>query len=262
MSTSYLAATDVTVSFGQGNASILALDNVSTSVDKGEFVSIVGPSGCGKSTLFNVMAGIMQPGRGTISLKGEDVTSRAGHAGYMLQSDLLVPWRTVLGNVTLCKEVEGVSRRALRDRAMQLLQRFGLEQFAHRYPTALSGGMRQRAAMIRTILSDKELFLLDEPFGALDAQTRTLMQEWLLDVWTEFKKTIVFITHDIDEAIYLSDRVYIMSARPGRILSDLTIDLKRPRGAELRVDPSYIAIKAQILDVIREQSILALQAAS
>ncbi len=250
------------MSFGGEHASILALDDVTITVDEGEFVSIVGPSGCGKSTLFNVMAGIVQPNAGTISLNGEDVTGKTGHVGYMLQSDLLVPWRTVLDNVTLCKEIEGVSRKALRQRAMQLLRRFGLEPFANRYPTALSGGMRQRAAMIRTILSDKNLFLLDEPFGALDAQTRSLMQEWLLDIWTEFRKTIVFITHDIDEAIYLSDRVYIMSARPGRILSDLTIDLVRPRDADLRVDPSYIAIKAQILNVIREQSILALQAAS
>lgn len=258
--TPLLCVDGVSKAFTVNKTHFQAMDTVDMDVAEGEFVSVVGPSGCGKSTLFNTIAGLFKPDTGRVMINGEDVSGRTGHVGYMLQRDLLVPWRTVLHNVVLCKEIEGFSGREVRERAMELLNRFGLGQFANQYPDGLSGGMRQRVAMIRTILSDKNLFLLDEPFGALDAQTRTLMQEWLLDVCSEFRKTVVFITHDIDEAIYLSDRIYIMSARPGRMLANIEVPIPRPRDAHVRVDSTYIDIKTQVLGTIREQSLAAMHA--
>ena len=184
-------------------------------VAPGEFVTMVGPSGCGKTTIFNMIAGLLEPTRGDIRIDGQSVAGRTGHVGYMLQKDLLLPWRTVLRNVMLGAELLGRSPRELEGEARQLMVRFGLQGFESEWPSRLSGGMRQRAALMRTVMSHQDVMLLDEPFGALDAMTKGMMQEWLLDIWSEFRRTIVFITHDIDEAIYLADRVFVMSARPG-----------------------------------------------
>ena len=200
-----------------------AVDPIDLTIETGRFVSLVGPSGCGKSTLFNVIAGLLQPTEGRVLIDGEDATGTIGRVGYMLQKDLLLPWRTVLDNVILGMEIQGKPLKEARERALPLLQRYGLAGFEHLYPSSLSGGMRQRAALLRTLLFDTDVILLDEPFGALDAQTKSQMQEWLMQLWSDFRKTVVFVTHDVEEAIYLSDEIHVMGTRPGRILDDAEV---------------------------------------
>lgn len=226
---------------------MVALSGVDLCVAPGEFVSIVGPSGCGKSTLFNIMAGLVRPSTGRVLIDGEQPATLLGRSGYMHQKDLLMPWRTVLGNVTLGLEVAGTSRQEARDLAREKLATFGLAGFEDRWPSQISGGMRQRAALLRTFLSGHELMLLDEPFGALDALTRQAMQEWLLDVWAGEGKTILFITHDVDEAVYLADRVYVMSGRPGRMELCVEIDLPRPRPLTVKLTPEFLAYREQLV---------------
>ena len=221
-------------------------------VAAGEFVSIVGPSGCGKSTLFNVVAGLIAPTEGRVLLDGEQPRSLLGRVGYMPQKDLLMPWRSVLDNVTLGLEMSGVGRKEARARAREELGRFGLEGFEGRWPGDLSGGMRQRAALLRTFLAGRELMLLDEPFGALDALTRQTMQEWLLEVWQSDRKTLLFITHDVEEAVYLSDRVYVMTGRPGGVRQCVEIDLPRPRAFALHGSPQFVALKQRLLEPLHE----------
>lgn len=221
-----------------------ALVDAQLRVGQGEFISLIGPSGCGKSTLFNLIAGLDEPTSGSIVIDGVERNGQQGLVGYMLQKDLLLPWRTVLDNVVLGLEISGVARKEAYSIARPLLQTYGLGGFIDRYPGQLSGGMKQRAALLRTILFNRDVILLDEPFGALDAQTREHMQEWLLDLWDDFQKTVLFVTHDIDEAIYLSDRVFVMSARPGRIVAEIPIALERPRSPSIVTSPEFVALKA------------------
>jgi len=228
----------------------VALAPVQLAVDAGEFVSIVGPSGCGKSTLFNIVSGILRPTSGVVRIDGADVTGQTGHVGYMLQKDLLLPWRTVLENITLGSSLHGrVSDEEL-ERGLALARRYGLGDFVHHYPHALSGGMRQRVALMRTLAMARDLMLLDEPFGALDSQTRLEMQRWLMSVWQEQQRTVVFVTHDIDEAIFLADRVVVMSPRPGRVREILDVDLPRPRTLDVLTSAPFSALKARILHLI------------
>jgi ABC-type nitrate/sulfonate/bicarbonate transport system ATPase subunit len=240
--------------FGGGDSAVAALDGVDLEVGDGEFVSIVGPSGCGKSTLFNVLAGLLAPTSGRIELDGRAAGRLLGRIGYMPQKDLLMPWRTVLDNVTLGLEMQGIRRREAHVRAAAELGRFGLAGFEGRWPASLSGGMRQRAALLRTFLAGREVMLLDEPFGALDALTRQAMQEWLLEIWQVDRKTILFVTHDVEEAAYLSDRVYVMSGRPGRMQMCIEIDLPRPRTLESITTPEFVALKQRLLEPLREAS--------
>lgn len=228
----------------------LALADVNLSARRGEFVVMVGPSGCGKSTVLNIVAGLEQPTQGEVYLFGRPERNRLGKSGYMPQRDLLLPWRSTLDNVILGLEVRGVPKREARRRALAQLSQFGLAGFERSYPAALSGGMRQRAAFLRTVLPEQELLLLDEPFGALDALTRTLMQEWLLERWRELGRTVLFVTHDVDEAIFLADRVYVMSPRPGRILAEVEITLPRPRTRHMQTTPEYGALKERLLDLL------------
>jgi ABC-type nitrate/sulfonate/bicarbonate transport system ATPase subunit len=219
-------------------------------IESGRFVSLVGPSGCGKSTLFNIIAGLLQPTEGRVLIDGQDATGAIGLVGYMLQKDLLLPWRTVLDNVILGMEIKGLSRREARASALPLLQKYGLAGFEYLYPNRLSGGMRQRAALLRTLLVDTDVILLDEPFGALDAQTKTQMQEWLMQLWTDFRKTVVFVTHDVDEAIYLSDDIHVMGTRPGRVLETIHVGLPRPRVRTTVLSPAFVAIKERCLALL------------
>ncbi len=221
----------VSKTFRDGGQVVRALERVSFAAYPGEFITIIGPSGSGKSTLFNIITGLTEPDEGEIVLECGVVRRRAGRVGYMPQRDLLLPWRTVLNNVILGPELDGRSRREARRRARELLPLFGLEGFENAFPETLSGGMRQRAALLRTFLTDRDVLLLDEPFGALDALTRRELQRWLLGVWERFRKTILFITHDVEEAVYLADRVLVFSGRPGRIVKELRVDLPRPRQA-------------------------------
>ncbi len=190
------------------------------------------------------------PTSGTVTLDGTPILGMSGVVSYMLQKDLLLPWRSIIDNVVLGMEIDGISRAAARARALPLLQRYGLGGFEDRYPSELSGGMRQRAALLRTMLCDRDVVLLDEPFGALDAQTRSDMQEWLLDVWDDFKKTVVFVTHDVDEAVYLSDEIVTMSARPGRVIERLTIDVARPRKRSILTSPRFTEYKEHFLSLL------------
>ena len=240
----------VAMTFASGAHRTQALAPVSLQVAEGRFVSLIGPSGCGKSTLFNVVAGLLAPTDGRVLIDGEDITGCIGRVGYMLQKDLLLPWRSVLDNVILGMEIRGVPMAESRARALPYLRRYGLGGFEHRFPNELSGGMRQRAALLRTLLMDTDIVLLDEPFGALDAQTRSRMQEWLLQIWGDFGKTVVFITHDIDEAIFLSDEIHVMGARPGRVICSLDVNLPRPRDRTVLTQSGFMALKQHCLDLL------------
>jgi ABC-type nitrate/sulfonate/bicarbonate transport system ATPase subunit len=245
-----LSIDGISMSFRNGRAVHEALSPTSLQVERGRFVSLIGPSGCGKSTLFNIIAGLLAPSSGTVRIDGEAVTGLVGAVGYMLQKDLLLAWRNVLDNVALGMEIRGTPLPVARRKALPYLARYGLGGFEGHYPSALSGGMRQRAALLRTLLLDTDIILLDEPFGALDAQTKQRMQEWLLTLWTDFGKTIVFITHDVEEAVFLSDEICVMAAKPGRIVERITVPLERPRPRSILGSPDFVAIKQHCLALL------------
>jgi ABC-type nitrate/sulfonate/bicarbonate transport system ATPase subunit len=226
------------------------LDDVSITVGDGELVSIIGPSGCGKSTLLGIVAGLEEPDRGSVIFDGAPATQRLGRGGYMHQKDLLLPWRTVLDNTVLGLEVQGVPRRVARERARAMLADFGLDGFGDAYPAALSGGMRQRAAFLRTALADQPVLLLDEPFGALDALTRASLQVWLLRMWERLDKTVLLITHDVDEALLLSDRVYALTPRPGHVQSVVPVALPRPRAYDTTGEPEFSRLKRTLIETL------------
>ncbi len=226
-----LEVASVRKAYGEGDDRVVALDGVSLTVRDGEFAALVGPSGCGKSTLLNLVAGLDEVDQGQILVDGEspDPEERLARFGYMPQEDLLFPWRTVIDNVCLGLEIQGLPRGEARQRAMALLPQFGLDGFEHRRPHELSGGMRQRASFLRTYLLGRPFLLLDEPFGALDAITRSELQSWFAETWNRIGGSALLVTHDPHEAVALSDRVYVMSSRPGRITNVLEVDLPRPR---------------------------------
>jgi ABC-type nitrate/sulfonate/bicarbonate transport system ATPase subunit len=241
---------DVSMTFVTRSGAFQALAPITLSIATGRFVSLIGPSGCGKSTIFNIIAGLIEPTGGRVLIDGIDATGTIGRVGYMLQKDLLLPWRTVLDNAILGMEIQGVPLRRARERALPLLQRYGLSGFEYLHPNSLSGGMRQRAALLRTLLFDTDLILLDEPFGALDAQTKLQMQEWLMRLWSDFSKTVLFVTHDVEEAIYLSDEVHVMATRPGRIIETIPVTLPRPRARTTALAPEFLAIKERCLKLL------------
>ena len=242
--------------------SVHALEDLSIEVAGGEFVCVVGPSGCGKSTLLNVVGGLVRASAGEVLVDGAPVVGPGPDRGMVFQSYTLYPWLSVRKNIEFGLQLAGMpqaNRRVVSDRLIELVR---LQGFAEAYPKALSGGMRQRVAIARALANNPKVLLMDEPFGALDAQTRALMQELLLDVWSREHRTVVFITHDIDEAIFLADRVYIMSRRPGRIRLELPVPLPRPRSYALLASPMFAELKRQVLDVIHEESILAMDDAA
>ena len=257
-----LVVEDVSMNFPTPAGVFHALDHVSLAVPHGAFVSLIGPSGCGKSTIFNIVAGLQEPSTGRVLIDDVDATGTIGQVGYMLQKDLLLPWRTLTDNVILGMEIRGTKRGEARARALPLLRRYGLSGFENAYPNALSGGMRQRAALLRTLLFDTDVILLDEPFGALDAQTKLAMQEWLLQLWGDFAKTVVFVTHDVEEAIFLSDVVHVMGTRPGRIIETMAVALSRPRLRASTTSPEFMALKERCLDLLHSQVIAAIEDAA
>ena len=236
----------------RGGEALRALDAVDLTLEPGAFVAIVGPSGCGKSTLLKLLAGLLEPTEGDVLLDGEPAGDRLlREVAYLPQKDLLMPWRSVLDNVTIGLELAGVGRDAARERARVQLGRFGLDGFERRWPRELSDGMRQRAALLRTVLAGRRILLLDEPFGALDALTRRAMQEWLLELWEAEGMSVLLVTHDVDEALLLADRVAVMRARPGAIVATAEIALPRPRTAETTTTPAFGAAKAALLEPLR-----------
>jgi ABC-type nitrate/sulfonate/bicarbonate transport system ATPase subunit len=241
---------DVSKAFWFRGRVVRALQDVSLRAGEGEFVTLIGPSGCGKSTLLNIVAGLMEPDQGRILLHGDSGVRRLGRVGYMPQRDLLLPWRTVMENIILGPEIAGRDLDEARVEARDLLPLFGLEGFENSYPHMLSGGMRQRAALMRTFLCKQEIILLDEPLGALDALTRRAMRRWLLDVWNRLKHTLLFVTHDVDEAVYLSDRVYVLSQRPGTVIRQVDVDLARPRQPSLTSESRFIGYRDELLGAL------------
>ena len=226
-----LQAIDIRMEYYQprtGNR-VLAIDNMNVTIEEGSFVSILGPSGCGKSTFLKIVDGLIRPTRGQLMLDGHEITAPGRDRAMVFQDASLFPWYTVVRNVSYGLECQGVSAKDARERAMPFIKLVGLDGFDGHYPYELSGGMQQRVNLARALAVDPELLLMDEPFAALDAQTRELMQAELLRIWNAQRKTVLFITHQIDESVYLSDRVIVMSARPGRIIADITIDIPRPR---------------------------------
>lgn len=238
----------------RGQKDVLALDDVSMAIDEGEFVALLGPSGCGKSTLLNLLAGFETATRGTLLFDGRPVSRPGPDRGVVFQEAALFPWLNVWNNVIFGPRVQGLARAAYEDRARELIKLVGLDVFADALPVQLSGGMRQRVGIARVLVMSPRALLMDEPFGALDAQTRLAMQQLLLDVWQSLGTTVLFVTHDIDEAILLSDRVCIMSKRPGRIVRTIPIELPRPRSLASLTSAEFIAYKADIMKDIRVES--------
>jgi NitT/TauT family transport system ATP-binding protein len=252
---SYEEITCSFVSKASGGKSYTAVKDVTLSIGAGEFVSVVGPTGCGKSTLLNVAAGLLKPSSGTLRVFGESLAGINRQAGYMFQSDALMPWRSALANVIAGLEFRGVPVDEARRRGEEWLARVGLAGFGDRFPHQLSGGMRKRAALAQMLILDPPILLMDEPFSALDIQTRQLMENELLDLWSQDRRSIVFITHDLEEAISLSDRVVVLSAGPAtRPIGEFPIDLPRPRDvAEIRLTPRFIELHDRIWHSMKEE---------
>lgn len=235
---------------GHGAQAFEAVQDVSLTVEPGEFVCLLGPSGCGKSTLLGALAGHLRPSRGAIAVDGRAIDGPHAERGLVFQHHTLFPWRKVVDNVAFGLKMQGVPRAERRQRALELLALVGLEAFAGHYPAQLSGGMKQRVEIARVLINHPRVMLMDEPFGALDAQTRLMMQQLLLDLWARIRTTIVFITHDIDEALFLADRVLVMSPRPGRIIEQIAVPFPRPRDSSLVTSPEFTALKRRCLQLL------------
>ncbi|MEO0386615.1 MAG: ABC transporter ATP-binding protein [Pseudomonadota bacterium] len=250
---------DVTVTFGAGDSAHKAVADTTITIEPGEFVCLLGPSGCGKSTLLNCVAGYVSPTTGVVSVDGVRVEKPGPDRGMVFQQYSLLPWKTVYENVAFGPRMAGKSRAEAGAISNTFLNMVGLAKFGSRYPAELSGGMQQRVGIARALANYPAVLLMDEPFGALDAQTRLMMQENLLKIWREFGITVLFVTHDVDEAVFLSDRVLVMSAAPGQIIADRTIDLPRPRDPGMVADPAYVEAKSACLAAIRAESLRAFE---
>jgi len=236
--------------FGKGAKQVVALDDVNLDIPENKFTTIVGPSGCGKSTLLYMLAGFEKPTGGEMYLNGKPIDRPAPDRGFVFQDFALFPWRTVLGNVTFGLTSNGYSKRDARERAMQYITMVNLAGFEHAYPHTLSGGMKQRVAIARALAYDPEVLLMDEPFGALDAQTRKYMQKELVNIWSELNKTVVFVTHSVIEAVHLADIIVVMTARPGKVKGIVTADIPRPRES---TGNEFLALRKKVLDLLEEE---------
>ncbi|MCM3135110.1 ABC transporter ATP-binding protein [Paenibacillus polysaccharolyticus] len=252
---------DVHAYFKERRRKLPVLNGLSLTVEKGEFVAIVGPSGCGKSTLFHIIGGLLKPQDGQVLMNGKQVTGQRGHISYMPQQPSLFPWRTIEDNVLLAGEIASATaytapvapRAEALAEARRWLSSVGLAGFERAYPHQLSGGMQQRVAFLRALLSPQELMLLDEPFSALDALTRSDMQRWLLDIWEQNRRSVLFITHNIEEALLLADRVYVLSNRPAAVLHEVHVPFDRPRRDEITEEPAFLERKRQIAQWMKEE---------
>lgn len=254
----HIEVRDLAIRFETKTGSIEAVSGVSLHVQPGEFVSLIGPSGCGKSTLLNVVAGFLEPSAGCTLLDGQPIRGPGSDRGVVFQQYSLFPWMTVRKNVEFGLKLKGVSASERETQARTLLGLAGLLSFENHHPDQLSGGMKQRVGIVRALATSPQVLLMDEPFGALDSQTRVVMQEILTNMWQRLRLSVLFITHDIDEAVFLSDRIYVMTARPGRIKSELVVPLPRPRTAEMTSTPQFAAMVRTIKTLIREESLAAM----
>jgi NitT/TauT family transport system ATP-binding protein len=243
--------------FVKGERRVLALQDIDLAVAQHEFVAILGPSGCGKSTLLNMVAGFDRATRGSVKVEGEEIVEPSPRRCVVFQEPALFPWLTVMDNVVFGPRNRRQPAAEYRPRAAQIIEQVGLRGFEASYPAELSGGMRQRVGIARVLIMEPKVLLMDEPFGSLDAQTRTLMQELLLALWERHHQTVLFITHDIEEALLLADRVCVMTARPGRIKKSIEVPMPRPRSIELTLSPEFNALRREVLDLIREESVRA-----
>lgn len=238
---------------GQPSDSVTVLDGVDLTIRKGEFITLVGPSGSGKSVLLDIIGGLTQATRGAVEIDGKVITKPDPKTGYVFQQYALFPWRTALANIEYALEVRGVTKRERTGKARYFLSLFGLSGFEDRFPNQLSGGMQQRVAIARALAADPEVLLMDEPFAALDAQTREILQSELLRIWEKINTTVVFVTHSIDEAIYLADRIVVMTARPGRVKEIIDIDLPRPRDGDIRSSTEFNGHRGRVWEALRDE---------
>jgi len=250
---------DMGVVFGADDNEVIALEDVSLNVQPGEFVSLIGPSGCGKSTILNIVAGFMAPTSGEARVDDKPITKPGSDRGVVFQQYSLFPWLSVRKNVEFGLKMAGVDVSKRDTTARSLLDLAGLLAFADHYPDQLSGGMKQRIGIIRALATSPQVLLMDEPFGALDTQTRVVMQEILTNIWQQFRISVLFITHDIEESIFLSDRIYVMTARPGRIKAEIKVPLPRPRKAEMTAAPEFLGLVQKLKGLIREESLAAME---
>ncbi|MFC2661551.1 MAG: ABC transporter ATP-binding protein [Eubacterium sp.] len=248
---SKLQVENVNVSFS-GNQ---VLKDISIHLEEGELVSLLGVSGSGKTTLFNVISGLLKPQKGRVTLNGRDITGKPGQISYMLQKDLLLPYRTIQDNVALPLLLQGMRKKEARQKAAAMFDEFGLAGTERKYPSQLSGGMRQRAALLRTYMFSQDVALLDEPFSALDTLTKTQIHHWYLQVMEKIHLSTLFITHDIDEAILLSDRIYILTGKPGEILDEITVNEKKPRGNDFPLTDAFLNYKRTIIRRLEESGV-------
>jgi NitT/TauT family transport system ATP-binding protein len=244
----------VDVSFGTGARAVQALDRLDLKIEPGEFVSVLGPSGCGKSTIISAIAGFRPVSGGELRVATERVTGPGADRGVVFQQHMLFPWKSVLANVEFGLKMQGVSRRERRTAATEMLSHVGLGRFLHHYPHQLSGGMQQRVALARALINRPRVLLMDEPFGALDPLTRLHMQETLVKLWTELRMTVVFVSHDVDEAVFLSDRVVVLTQRPARVKAELEVRLERPRSHATLSSPEFLALRREALELLLAES--------
>ncbi|MGB7085509.1 MAG: ABC transporter ATP-binding protein [Phormidesmis sp.] len=245
----------VSMVFSQKEQSIPVLDSVNLQINPGELVCLLGPSGCGKSTLLNIIAGFIKPSAGYVMVDKQQVTGPGAERGFVFQQYSLLPWKTTFQNVELGLKIKGMPKAERRDMVGEYLNLVGLAKYRDAYPNQLSGGMKQRASIVRALINSPSVLLMDEPFAALDAQTRHMMQALLLNIWETLKTTIVFVTHDIEEAVFLGDRIFIMGVQPGRIKADMEIPLERPRKVDDMLTADYTRLNRQVFELIREETL-------
>ena len=246
---------DVTLAFGEGRNAVTALENLSLTLRPGDFLSILGPSGCGKSSLISTIAGFQPPQAGDVRVDGEAVARPGSDRSVVFQQPTLFPWKMVWQNVDFGLKLRGVPREERQEIVGEVLGKVGLSEFYRHYPAQLSGGMQQRVGLARVLVNKPRVMLMDEPFSSLDAQTRLLMQELLLDVWSEYRMTVLFVTHDIDEAVYLGSRVAVLTRRPGRLKALFDVGLPRPRTVDMLVSSEFMKLKRICMDLLREESL-------
>ncbi|MEB3292195.1 MAG: ABC transporter ATP-binding protein [Synechococcales bacterium] len=250
---------NLSVCFKRKGQLISVLESIDFAISPGEFVCLLGPSGCGKSTILNVIAGFVKPSRGSITVDHKPVTSPGADRGFVFQQYSLLPWKTTFQNVEFGLKIQGIPAAKRKEIVNYYLNRVGLYKHRHSYPYQLSGGMQQRASIIRALVNFPSVLLMDEPFAALDAQTRHMMQELLLDIWSELNATVIFVTHDIEEAVFLSDRIFVMGVNPGRIKQMVDVPLVRPRHSDITVSPEFLHLNREIFELIREETLKSME---